>query len=136
VPIIKHTANGEVRVIAIDEVRLVEGPAIEECYREIVAALEKCGESCAVLHFGRVSFMSSSALGMLVRVMKKCKEYKIAMKLSNIAPEIRQVFKITGLDKLFDIQNDVPAAMAAFKKSGQLLFRTNKPTTYNVREES
>ena len=132
--IIKHTVSGEIRIIAIDEVRFVDGPAIEQCYREIIEVLDKSTESCAVLHFGRVSFMSSAALGMLVRVTKKCKEYKITLKLCNIAPDIRQVFTITGLEKVFDIQNDVAQALAAFKKSGQLSFRRNKPTSYEVQE--
>jgi len=59
---------------------------IEQCYREIVDLLEKTEESHVLLHFGRVNFMSSSALGMLIRVQKKCKEFEIALKLSNISP--------------------------------------------------
>jgi anti-anti-sigma factor len=132
VALIKHTVNGEIRIIAIDEVRFVDSVAIEQCYREIIEVLDNSEESCVVLHFGRVSFMSSSALGMLVRVMKKCKEYKVNMKLCNIGADIREVFKITGLEKVFDIQPDVAAAMAAFKKSGLLSFRRNKPKSYEV----
>ena len=133
--IIKHLVKGEIRIISIDEARLVEGTAMEQCYREIVEVLDKTEESCVVLHFGPVAFMSSSALGMLVRVHKKCKEYKIALKLCNITPDIRQVFKITGLDKLFDIHDDVSQAIDSFKKSGKLYFRKRAPTTYEVRED-
>jgi len=129
---IKQVVDGEIRIIAIDEVRLVDGAAIEECYRAIVDVLDKTEESCAVVHFGRVAFMSSAALGMLVRVHKKCKEYKIALKLCNIAPEIRQVFKITGLDKVFDIQEDVARAKDALKKSGQLSFRKRTATSHEL----
>ena len=133
--IIKHVAKGEIRIISIDEVRLVDGVALDQCYREIVDVLDKNEERCAVLHFGRVTFMSSSALGMLTRVNKKCKEYKIALKLCSFAPDIRQVFKITGLERLFDIHEDVDQATDAFKKSGLLSFKKKAPKSYEVRED-
>ena len=92
---IRHEPKGEIRVIIIDEARLLEGAAIDQCYREIEEVLGKTEESYALLHFGRVTFMSSAALGMLIRVSKKCKEYKIMLKLCSISPEIRQVFKLS-----------------------------------------
>jgi anti-anti-sigma factor len=134
VAIVKHVVKGEVRIIFIDEVRLVEGTAVDQCYREIVDALGKTEESCVVLHFGRVTFMSSSALGMLIRVTKKCKEYKIVLKLCNIAPDIRQVFRITGLEKVFDIHEDLAEAMEAFKKGGHLSYRKATPKSFEVGE--
>ena len=70
-----------------------------------------------LLHFGRVKFMSSAALGMLIRVLKKCKEYKVMLKLCNISPEEYEVFQITGMNKIFDIHQDAAKAMDAFKKS-------------------
>jgi anti-anti-sigma factor len=135
VAIIKHAINGEIRIISIDEVRLVDETAIEQYYREIVDVLDKTDESCAVLHFGRVAFMSSAALGMLVRVNKKCKEYKIVLRLCSITTDIRQIFKITGLDKAFDIHADVAQAREAFKKSDQLSFRKIRPKSYDVGED-
>ena len=130
--IIKHEVRGEVRIIIIDEVRLLDGAAIEQCYREIVEVLDKTEECNVLLHFGRVNFMSSAALGMLIRVNKKCKEFKVELKLCNIAPEIRQVFKITGIDKILEIHVDPAQAMEAFKKSGQLYYRKKTPKSYEV----
>jgi anti-anti-sigma factor len=135
VTLIKHVTKGEINIIAIDEVRLMDEVVLDQCYREIVDVLNKTEESYALLHFGRVTFMSSSALGMLIRVHKKCKEFKIALKLCNISPDIREVFKITGLEKVFDIHEDVDHAMNAFKKSGRLFFRKKAPDRYNVRED-
>lgn len=129
---IRHEISGEVRVIIIDEARLLEGSAIEQCYREILEVLDKTEESNVLLHFGRVTFMSSAALGVLIRINKKCKEYQVALKLCGIAPEIGQVFKITGLDKVFDIQPDLAKAMEAFQKAGQLYYRKRRPKSYEV----
>jgi anti-anti-sigma factor len=130
--LIKSEVKGEIRVIFVDVARFVDGAVIEQCYREIVDMLEKTEESNVLLHFGRVAFMSSAALGMLIRVQKKCKEFEIALKLCNISPDIVQVFKITGLDKVFDIQADAADAMESFKASGKLFFRTHRETRHDL----
>jgi anti-anti-sigma factor len=129
---IRDELMGEVRVIVIDDARLLDGGAIEQCYRDIIAVLDRTEESNVLLHFGRVAFMSSAALGILVRINKKCKEFQIALKLCSIAPEIGQVFKITGLNKVFEIHADPAQAMEAFQKSGQLYFKKRRPKSYEV----
>jgi anti-anti-sigma factor len=131
--LIKSELKGEIRVIFVDVARFVDGAVIEQCYREIVELLEKTEESCVLLHFGRVGFMSSAALGMLIRVKKKCKEFEIALKLSNISPDIIEVFKITGLDKVFDIRADAAEAVEAFKASGKLMFREHRETRHDLK---
>jgi anti-anti-sigma factor len=132
VPQISQELKGDVRVLSIDEARLVDAAAIEQCYRQIVAALDTSEESFVLVDFSRVSFMSSMALGMLVRVSKKCKEYKVLLKLSGISSDIREVFKITGMDKIFDIQPNAADALAAFRNAGQSMFRKKKPSSYEV----
>ncbi len=115
--LVKVELMGGIRVIFIDKERLLDGADIEQCYREIVEVLDKTQERYVLLHFGRVNSMSSAALSMLIRVLKKCKEYKIILKLCNITPDIYQVFTITGMNKILDIYEDSIQAMDAFKKS-------------------
>ena len=130
--VIKQELKGEVRLLALDAVRLVDAETIDQCYREIAAVLDKSEESHVLLDFGRVGFMSSMALGMLIRVNKRCKEYKVSLKLCGIAPDIHQVFKITGMDKIFDIHADAASAIAAMKGTGGMFFRKKKPASYEV----
>ena len=130
--LIKSESKGEIRILFIDEVRLVDAASIEQCYREIMEIVAKTEESNVLLHFGRVAFLSSSALGMLVRLKKRCKEYEISLRLCNIAPDIYEVFKITSLNKLFDIHADAADALEAFTASGKLFFRTRRPTRHNI----
>jgi anti-sigma B factor antagonist len=61
-----------------------------------------------------VEFLSSAALGKLITLNKKANTYQCQLKLSNIRPEIYEVFAITKLNKLFDIRDDEAAALAAF----------------------
>jgi anti-anti-sigma factor len=129
---VRSELKGEIRVLIFEVSALLDQAVIDQCHRELVALLEKTPEKLALLHFGHVTFMSSSALGMLVRLNKKCKEYGISLKLCNISPDIRQVFKITNLDKLFSIHADASDAMEAFKASGQLFFRGRSETRHDV----
>jgi anti-sigma B factor antagonist len=115
--LVKVELMGGVRVILFDTDKLLDGVEIEQCYREIVEVLNKTQEPYVLLHFGRVKFMSSAALGMLIRVLKKCKEFKVMLKLCNISPEEYEVFQITGMNKIFEIHDDASQAMEAFKKS-------------------
>jgi anti-anti-sigma factor len=131
--LIRSEVKGDVRIIFFDQPRLTDAMAIDQCYREILEDLGKSEERNVLLHFGRVAFLSSSALGILIRISKKCKEFKASLKLCNIAPDILEVFKITGLDKVFDIQKDASDALAAFQSAGKGFFRKHGETTYEVR---
>lgn len=53
-----------------------------------------------------------------VALHKKCQEYKAKLKLSGIRPEVFEVFKITKLNKLFDIEKGEATARKAFSKRG------------------
>jgi anti-anti-sigma factor len=130
---IRTEIKGEIRIIFIDVPRFVDGAVIEQCYREMLELLNKTEERHVLLHFGRVVFMSSMALGMLVRLHKKCKEYEISMKLCNISSDIAQVFKITGLDRVFSIYPDASDAMEAFKSSGELFHRASRETRHELK---
>ncbi len=129
---IRTEVKDEIRIIIIEVQRLVEGTLIEQCSKEIIALLDKTAEKQVLLHFGLVSFMSSSALGMLIKINKKCAEYKVALKLCNITPDIMQVFKITALGKVFSIYPEASDALAAFKKSGHSFFRKHKDASHEV----
>lgn len=98
--------------------RLLEESMLAQLAKDVIAELEKTTEERVILDFQKVKFMSSSMLGKLVSIHAKCKEFKVKLKLCSIDPEIRKVFKITKLDKVFDIEADEAAARKAFAKRG------------------
>ncbi len=104
--------------VKFNDARLLEEAQLAEVERDVISQLEKSTEERIVLNFAKVQFMSSSMLGKLVKVHKKCQEFKVKLKLCGITPEIQQIFKITKLDKLFDIATDEEAARKAFLKKG------------------
>ena len=81
-------------------------------------ALEAASCRKILLNFQHVKFMSSSMIGKLLVLNKRCTADKIKLKLSNVSPSLIEVFKITKLNKVFDIQSDEATALAAFEKRG------------------
>jgi anti-sigma B factor antagonist len=111
-------AKDGILTVVFDDPRILDETKLEELGRELIETLNKTSEERVILDFRNVKFMSSSMLGKLVQVHKKAAEFKVKMKFCSIDPEIRQVFKITKLDKLFEIESDEAAARAAFMKRG------------------
>ena len=60
---IKTEVKDEIRIIIIEVQRLVDCSLIDQCSKEIVTLLDKSVEKQLLVHFGMVTFMSSSALG-------------------------------------------------------------------------
>jgi len=113
-----HYAKDGILTIVFDDARILDEIKLEEVGKELQEMLNKTTEERVIIDFRNVKFMSSSMLGKLVQTHKKCGEFKVKLKLCAIAPEIREVFKITKLDKLFEIEKDEAAARAAFMKKG------------------
>ena len=82
---------------------------------DLFRLVDELGRRKILLNFGNVDFMSSAALGKLITLDRKVKAAKGRLKLSNIRPEILEVFQITKLNKVFDIRTDEAEAIAAFQ---------------------
>jgi anti-sigma B factor antagonist len=104
--------------IIFDDPRITDETKLEQVGKDLLDKLSATSEERVILNFSNVKFMSSAMLGKLVQVHKKSAEYKVKLKLCSIDPEIRQVFKITRLDKMFDIEADEASARKAFMKKG------------------
>ena len=108
-------------VLAIQFVggKLLDETVIQQVGTELTAIASGAEEGQKILlSFDGVEFMSSAMLGRLVQFLKTCKQQGAVLKVCSIAPEIFEVFKLTKLNKLFDIQKDGKTAMESFSKKG------------------
>lgn len=64
--------------------------------------------------FENVEHLSSAALGALITVNTRVKARDGQLRLSDIRPQILEVFRITRLDRLFEIHPTADEAMATF----------------------
>lgn len=116
-PIDQEAREGVLTIRILDE-RLVDPAQLDRLFTEIQKLLDKSNEDRVVVDFSAVGFMASSALGKLVQLNKKAKEYNVKLKISGLRPEIYEVFKITKLHKVFDIEKDEATARKKHQKKG------------------
>jgi anti-sigma B factor antagonist len=105
---------GEVTVVRFVDRKILDETNIQELGTELFKLVEVEKRKNLLLNFANVEFLSSAALGKLITLDKKVKTNGGRLKLSNIKPEIYEVFAITKLNKLFDIKDDEADALAAF----------------------
>jgi anti-sigma B factor antagonist len=105
---------GDVTVVRFKDHKIVEDLNIQELGHELFQLVEEDHFTKIVLNFSDVGFLSSAALGKLITLDKKAKSHGSSLKLTNISPEIYEVFAITKLNRLFDIKEDEADAIAAF----------------------
>ena len=105
----------DVTVVRFRDQKILDDLNIQEMGQEFVRLVE--AEDCKklLLNFDGVRFLSSSALGKLITLHKKVKASSGELKMCHIRPEIYEVFKITRLNRLFDIKDDENGAMEAFQ---------------------
>ena len=105
---------GDVTVVKFLDKKILDETNIQELGVELFGLVEQDNRKSILLNFSHVECLSSAALGKLITLDRKVKAAKGRLKMSNIRPEIFEVFQITKLNKVFDIRNDEAEAVAAF----------------------
>ena len=62
-----------------------------------------------------LEYISSAGLRVLLVVAKKVQQAKGKMVLFGLVPHVREVFSVSGFDKIFAIQPDAAAAVASVR---------------------
>lgn len=117
-PALMSQTNGDVLVVYFTDAQILDEVKITQLSDELMKVADKASGEKLLLNFSEVRFMSSAVLGKLVALNKKCKKDGTTLKLCNISNDIMQVFKLTRLNKVFDIAEDESAAISAFNKRG------------------
>lgn len=73
-------------------------------FREMTRSYIEKGISSFVLDFSNCIFIDSTGLGVIVGTYKKCLEHKGTVKLQYLNADVLKVFKMTRLDKIFEIK--------------------------------
>lgn len=104
----------DICVVHLLDNRIVDDINIYELGIELFALVEQNGYSKLLLDFSRVGFLSSAALGKLIMLYKKVAVRQGVLKLCGITPEIRELFAMMNLDRIFTICSTESDALASF----------------------
>jgi anti-sigma B factor antagonist len=105
---------GTVTVVRFVDRKILDAANIQELGDELFGLVETDNRKNLLLNFSNVEFMSSAALNKLIVLNKKVQGAGGKLRLSNLRPEIYDVFVITRLNTVFDIKSDEADALAAF----------------------
>ena len=61
-------------------------------------------EKSIIIDFGKLEYISSAGLGILLAVNKKLSDLGNHVKLVNMNEHIRDIFRYAGFDKIFEIE--------------------------------
>jgi anti-sigma B factor antagonist len=105
---------GEVAMVQFLDRKIMDHAAIQELGDELLALVEKDQRKNLLLNFTGVEFLSSAALNKLIILNKRIKTLGGKLQLSNLRPEIFDVFAVTRLTQLFSIKKTEQEALATF----------------------
>ena len=108
------TNRDGVSVVEFADRKILDDLCITEIRDELSNLIAGAEGIKLLLDFQNVEHLSSAALGVLITLNVQVTQRNGKLKLSNITPQIFEVFKITRLNKLFDIYDTTEQALISF----------------------
>lgn len=102
----------EVTVISFSNDNKLNVTVTQKIKAEIVKAIVP--NSKIVLDLRGISYIDSTGFGMLLSILRHCKNNNSALKLCNISPEVMELIKLLQLQSIFDIRVDVNECVKNF----------------------
>src|SRR6185369_7487108 len=92
---------GDVTVVNFTDRKILDEQNIQAIGEQLFSLVDEAGRRKILLNFGNVEYLSSAALAKLITLNKKLQQVGGRLILCRIDPQIREVFEITKLNKLF-----------------------------------
>ena len=109
-------SHGKAKVVFFRESSILDESNIKALGEELFELADKYPKQIIVLSFNNVDYLSSAVLGKLMALNKKVKTNKGDLKMCDIKDSIMEVFKVSKIYKVFDIQNTLEDAEMAIAK--------------------
>jgi anti-sigma B factor antagonist len=100
----------DVIIVHVQTERLDE-ENVQRLEAEVSAIAQESPLTPIVLDLTRVAFMPSLSLAALVRLVAPLRDRQQRLLLAGMQPQVREVFVVTHLDRLFELHSDVATAL-------------------------
>jgi anti-sigma B factor antagonist len=110
---LRDAVKDGVHVVEFSEQKIFE-QAAQSIQSQLTSLITAEGSVRLLISFRNVEHISSAALGMLINIQKSIRLKRGKMILSDLHPRIFEVFKITTLDRMFEIYEFAEDAMTHF----------------------
>jgi len=68
-----------------------------------------------VMNLEGINYIDSTGFGMLLSILRTCKNNQSLLKLCNISPEVMELVKLLQLQTVFDIRNSLNDCIKSFE---------------------
>lgn len=116
IPPVAVTESKDVRIVEFTNNKILDEGNIQDIQSTLNALIDEMPKPKLLLDFATVDHLSSAALGALINCNNRIKQKNGMLRLSNIKPQIMEVFVITKLNKLFKILPTRAEAVADFEQ--------------------
>ncbi len=106
---VREAQGGTYVVDLTGEIDVYTSPKVKDA----IAALIDGAHYNLVINLEKVRYIDSTGLGVLIGGLKRVREHGGSVNLVCTNPQIKKIFDITGLVKIFGIFDDEPGAMKA-----------------------
>ncbi|MHC4443060.1 MAG: STAS domain-containing protein [Planctomycetota bacterium] len=98
-------------IVEMEDRKILDELAINQIGEKLTELAQEYDKPKLLLDFKKVEHLSSAALGMLITLNKQLKDRQGQLVLAGINQQIFEVFKITKLNKLFNITDNAEEAI-------------------------
>ena len=105
----------KVSVVKFVDEKVMDPSRIEQLGQELMSLAESDDKKKLLINFDNVKFFSSAAINKLIVLEKRMRAQGGKLRLSNLRPEVRDLFSFTNVDSLFDIRCAQDDAIEAFE---------------------
>jgi anti-sigma B factor antagonist len=105
---------GDIAVVQFVDKKILDEQNIQMIGDDLFRLVDELGRRKILLNFSNVEFMSSAALGKLIRLHQRMTQVNGKLVLCSIIDSILTVFKLTKLDKMLKIVKDEQTGLSSF----------------------
>jgi anti-sigma B factor antagonist len=105
---------GDIAVVQFVDKKILDEQNIQMIGDDLFRLVDELGRRKVLLNFSKVEFMSSAALGKLIRLHQRLHSIGGKLILCGISKSILEIFEITKLDKMLTIKPDEQTGLDSF----------------------
>ena len=103
-----------IAVVHFVDKKILDEQNIQMIGDDLFRLVDELGRRKLLLNFANVEFMSSAALGKLIRLHQRLNQVGGKLILCGISKSILEIFEITKLDKMLKIVKDEQSGLSSF----------------------
>jgi anti-anti-sigma factor len=116
-PLVSFEMVDNITVGRVGAASVLDAVNVTQFGNEVLEFVKKHEGINLMLDFATVDYLSSAVLTELLRINQAVQDMRGNLRLCGLKGEVRKVFEITNLDKVFTIYGDYQQALKRFERS-------------------